>query len=136
MEVYAGFLEHTDHHIGRLIDALGDLGVLENTLVYYIFGDNGASAEGTHNGAFNEMSNFNGMAALETPEFMLSKIDEFGSPVGVQPLLGGLGLGDERAVPVDQAGGVALGRHAQRHDRALAEGHRGARRAAPPVHAT
>ena len=80
MEVYAGFLEHTDHHIGRLIDALGDLGVLENTLVYYIFGDNGASAEGTHNGAFNEMSNFNGMAALETPEFMLSKIDEFGSP--------------------------------------------------------
>ena len=80
MEVYAGFLEHTDHHIGRLVDALGDLGVLENTLVYYIFGDNGASAEGTHNGAFNEMSNFNGMAALETPEFMLSKIDEFGSP--------------------------------------------------------
>jgi arylsulfatase len=80
MEVYAGFLEHTDHHIGRLIDAIEDLGVLENTLVYYIFGDNGASAEGTHNGAFNEMSNFNGMAALETPEFMLSKIDEFGGP--------------------------------------------------------
>jgi arylsulfatase len=79
MEVYAGFLEHTDHHIGRLIDALENLGVLENTLVYYIFGDNGASAEGTHNGAFNEMSNFNGLAALETPEFMLSKIDEFGT---------------------------------------------------------
>ena len=54
--------------------------------------------------------------------------------VGVQPLLGGLGLGDERAVPVDQAGGVALGRHAQRHDRALAQGHRGARGAASPVH--
>jgi arylsulfatase A-like enzyme len=80
MEVYAGFLEHTDHHVGRLVDALENLGVLENTLVYYIFGDNGASAEGTHNGAFNEMSNFNGMAALETPEFMLSKIDEFGGP--------------------------------------------------------
>ena len=80
MEVFAGFLEHTDHHIGRLIDALGDLGVLENTLVYYIFGDNGASAEGTHNGLFNEIAAFNGMAALETPEFLLSKIDEFGSP--------------------------------------------------------
>ena len=80
MEVYAGFLEHTDHHIGRLVDALEDLGVLENTLVYYIFGDNGAAAEGTHQGAFNELSNFNGMAALETPEFMLSKVDEFGSP--------------------------------------------------------
>ena len=48
MEVYAGFLEHTDHHVGRLIDAIEDLGVLENTLVYYIIGDNGASAEGTH----------------------------------------------------------------------------------------
>src|SRR2546430_6368794 len=46
MEVYAGFLEHTDHHIGRLVDALEDLGILEDTLVYYIIGDNGASAEG------------------------------------------------------------------------------------------
>ena len=41
------FLEHTDHHVGRLIDALEDLGVLDDTLVYYIIGDNGASAEGT-----------------------------------------------------------------------------------------
>ena len=57
-----------------------DLGVLENTLIYYIIGDNGASAEGTLNGAFNEMANFNGMAALETPEFMTSKLDELGSP--------------------------------------------------------
>ncbi len=80
MEVYAGFLEHTDHHVGRLIDAIEDLGVLDNTLVYYIVGDNGASAEGTMNGAFNEMANFNGMAALETPEFLLSKMDELGSP--------------------------------------------------------
>ena len=80
MEVYAGFLEHVDHHVGRLIDAIDDLGVLDNTIIYYIVGDNGASAEGTLNGAFNEMANFNGMAALETPEFMLSKMDEFGSP--------------------------------------------------------
>ena len=80
MEVYAGFLEHTDHHVGRVIDAIEDLGILDDTLIYYIIGDNGASAEGTMNGAFNEMANFNGMAALETPEFMQSKIDEFGSP--------------------------------------------------------
>ena len=80
MEVYAGFLEHTDHHVGRVIDAIDGLGVLDDTLVYYIVGDNGASAEGTLNGAFNEMANFNGMAALETPEFMLSKMDEFGTP--------------------------------------------------------
>ena len=80
MEVYAGFLEHIDHHVGRLIDAIEDLGILDDTIVYYIIGDNGASAEGTLNGAFNEMANFNGMAALETPEFLLSKMDEFGSP--------------------------------------------------------
>ena len=80
MEVYAGFLEHTDHHVGRLVDALESLGVLEDTLVYYIVGDNGASAEGTINGTFNEMFVFNGAAALETPEFVASRIDEFGTP--------------------------------------------------------
>jgi len=80
MEVYAGFLEHTDHHVGRLVDALDDLGVLEDTLVYYIIGDNGASAEGTVNGTFNEMFIFNGAAALETPEFVAAHIDELGTP--------------------------------------------------------
>jgi arylsulfatase A-like enzyme len=80
MEVYAGFLEHTDHHVGRLVDALEDLGILEDTLVYYILGDNGASAEGTLNGSFNEMFMFNGAAALETVEFMAARIDKFGTP--------------------------------------------------------
>ncbi len=80
MEVYAGFLEHTDHQIGRLIDALADLGVLDDTLIYYIIGDNGASAEGTINGTFNEMMSLNGAAALETVEFMTSKIEAFGTP--------------------------------------------------------
>jgi arylsulfatase A-like enzyme len=76
MEVYAAFLEHTDYHVGRLLDALAP--VLDDTLVYVIVGDNGASAEGTLQGAFNEMANFNGMADMETPEFMMSKLDEFG----------------------------------------------------------
>src|SRR5207342_2409607 len=80
MEVYAGFLEHTDHHVGRLVDALDNLGVLEDTLVYYIIGDNGASAEGTVHGSFNEMMMLNGAAALETTEFMASRIDLFGTP--------------------------------------------------------
>jgi len=80
MEVYAGFLEHTDHHVGRLVDALQDLGILEDTLVYYIIGDNGASAEGTVNGAFNELCSLNGAAALETPEFMAAHIEQFGGP--------------------------------------------------------
>ena len=80
MEVYAGFLEHTDFHVGRVIDAIEELEILDDTLIYFIIGDNGASAEGTINGAFNEMANFNGMAALETPEFMLSKVHELGTP--------------------------------------------------------
>ena len=80
MEVYAGFLEHTDHHVGRLIDALSELEILENTLVYYIIGDNGASAEGTPNGCFNELAILNGAFGLETTEFMVSRIDDFGTP--------------------------------------------------------
>ncbi|HTI76851.1 MAG TPA: arylsulfatase [Mycobacterium sp.] len=80
MEIYAGFLEQTDHEVGRLIDAIDDLGALDDTLVYYIIGDNGASAEGTPNGCFNEMCTLNGMAGIETTEFLLSKIDEFGTP--------------------------------------------------------
>jgi arylsulfatase len=80
MEVYAGFFEYTDHHIGRLFDALTKLGVFENTLVYYILGDNGASAEGTLNGTYNEMINFNGAAALETPEFLMARLDKLGGP--------------------------------------------------------
>ena len=80
MEVYAGFLEHTDHHVGRLFDSLEDLEILDDTLIFYIFGDNGASAEGTLNGCFNEMATLNGMGGLETPEFLMSKIDDFGGP--------------------------------------------------------
>ncbi len=80
MEVYAGFLEHTDHHLGRLVDALGDLDILDDTLIYYILGDNGASAEGSPNGCFNELVVLNGAFGIETTEFMVSRIDDFGTP--------------------------------------------------------
>ncbi len=80
MEVYAGFLEHTDNHVGRLLDTLEDMQVLEDTLVYYILGDNGASAEGTIHGSYNEVLLFNGAAQLETPEFLIAHVDSLGSP--------------------------------------------------------
>ncbi|MBV1850555.1 arylsulfatase [Catellatospora sp. NEAU-YM18] len=80
MEVYAGFLEHTDHHVGRLVDALAEMGALEDTLIYVIIGDNGASGEGTLQGCFNELIVLNGEAGLETTEFMTSRIDDFGTP--------------------------------------------------------
>jgi arylsulfatase len=80
MEIYAGFLEHTDYHVGRLVDTLDELGVLEDTLVYYIIGDNGASAEGTVNGSFNENIIFNAAPQLETAELMAAHIGDFGTP--------------------------------------------------------
>lgn len=80
MEVYAGFLEYTDHQIGRIVDALEKLQVLDNTLIYYIVGDNGASAEGGLNGCFNEMSYFNGIQDLETENYLSERIDELGGP--------------------------------------------------------
>ena len=133
MEVYAGFLEHTDHHIGRLIDALAGLEILDDTLIYLIIGDNGASAEGTINGTFNEAITLNGASALETVEFMTNRIGEFGGPTGQQPLRRRLGARHEHPVPVDQAGRLPLGRHPQRHDRPLAGRHHRPRRDANPV---
>jgi arylsulfatase len=80
MEVYAGFMEHTDHEVGRLIDALEDLEILDDTLIYYMVGDNGASGEGTPNGCFNELAILNGAYGLETVDFMRSRIGDFGTP--------------------------------------------------------
>ena len=67
MEIYAGFLEHTDHHVGRLVDALEELEVLDDTLVFVIIGDNGASAEGSLQGTSNEYVTLSGFGHLETP---------------------------------------------------------------------
>ena len=80
MEVYAGFMEYTDHHVGRLVEALEKLGALEDTLIYYIIGDNGASAEGGLNGCFNEMSFFNLLQSLETTEYLTERLDKLGGP--------------------------------------------------------
>jgi arylsulfatase len=80
MEIYAGFMEYTDYHVGRLVDSIKRLGILDDTLIYYIIGDNGASAEGTLNGTYNEMINFNGASALETPEFLMAHLDKLGGP--------------------------------------------------------
>ena len=78
METYAGFASHTDHEIGRLVDAIGAMGELDNTLFIYIAGDNGASAEGGPEGSFNELLNLNGVDT--TTDMQLSRIDEWGGP--------------------------------------------------------
>jgi arylsulfatase A-like enzyme len=73
MEIYAGFLEHTDHHVGRLVDGVEDLDILDDTLIYVIIGDNGASAEGSLQGTFNEYVSLSGFAHLETPSSWLRR---------------------------------------------------------------
>src|ERR1700675_3207186 len=78
MEIYAGFGEHTDTEIGRLIQALEQTGQMDNTLIFYIIGDNGTSAEGGMNGVFNEMSYFNGVH--ETVQDILKHYDDLGGP--------------------------------------------------------
>ncbi len=80
MEVFAGFAEFTDHHVGRIFERLEKLEIMDNTLIYYIFGDNGTSGEGGINGCFNEMSYFNGLQGFETPEYLAEKLDELGGP--------------------------------------------------------
>jgi len=78
MEVYAGYAAQTDYEVGRLIAAIEDLGELDNTMIIFIAGDNGASAEGQMNGMFQEMTYFNQYP--ETVPDMLEHYDEWGSP--------------------------------------------------------
>lgn len=78
MEVFAGYGEFTDHCVGELVNVIEKGGQLDNTLVFYVVGDNGASAEGGFNGLFNEMSYFNG--APETVEDILKHYNELGGP--------------------------------------------------------
>jgi arylsulfatase len=77
-EVFAAFAEYTDHEIGRMLEAFKDVGEADNTLVFYIAGDNGTSGEGGANGLFNEYTYFNGVT--ETVAEMLQKIDQWGGP--------------------------------------------------------
>jgi len=77
-EVFAAFLDMTDHSVGRIIDAIEQTGQLDNTLVILIYGDNGTSAEGGRNGLFNEYTYFNGVT--ETVPDMLKVLDRWGGP--------------------------------------------------------
>jgi arylsulfatase len=79
MEVFAGFAEYTDHEVGRLLDALKEMGELDNTLVFYIVGDNGSSAEGSMTGAFNEMVTLSGLT--ENFDDVYKHMDAWGNPL-------------------------------------------------------
>src|SRR5947207_7565545 len=84
MEVYAGFQEHTDHAVGRVVQAIEDMGLADNTLIFYIFGDNGASMEGTETGTFNEITTLNGVPLTSDQQLKAIKayggLDKWGGP--------------------------------------------------------
>ena len=103
------------------MDAIKELGVLDNTLFIYIVGDNGASGEGTPYGVLNEMSVLNGVP--EDPSVVLKHLDELGGPTCLQPLPCGVRLGMRHAFPVDETGGFSLWRHSQCYGDQLAETH-------------
>ena len=73
MEVYAGYSENADHNVGRVLDAIDELGELDNTLVIWIWGDNGASMEGTITGSFNELTMQNGIPLTDEMQLQLAE---------------------------------------------------------------
>ena len=125
-DVYAAYLAYTDHEIGRVIQAVEDMGKLDNTLIIYISGDNGASAEGSPNGTPSEVLQFNG---IELP----GRADEacydvWGTDQTYTHYGGAVGLGVRHALQVDEADPVLLRRHAPGHGDLLAPS-KGRRRA-------
>jgi arylsulfatase len=80
METFAGFGEHVDHNVGRLVNALEDIDQIDNTLFIYIMGDNGSSGEGGLEGTFNELIHMNGIFDEETIQSMLKDADDWGGP--------------------------------------------------------
>ena len=132
MEVYAGYSENADYNVGRVIDAIDELGELDNTLILWIWGDNGASMEGTITGSFNELTMQNGIPLTDEMQLQLSEryggIDEWGAAI-MDPHYGAAwAWAGQHAVPVGQAGRLAPRRDPQPAGRALARPHR--RRAA------
>ena len=139
MEVYAGFQENADWNVGRLLDAVEEMGDLDNTLIFYIWGDNGASLEGTTTGSFNEMTFLNGVDPRPQAAARADREVRRHRAVGRRPHgsahRGRLGLGRQHAVPVGQADGEPPGRDAQPAGRRVARQDRGGRRPALAVHA-
>jgi arylsulfatase A-like enzyme/uncharacterized membrane protein len=76
MEVFAGYSENADWNVGRLLDAIEEMGDLDNTLIFYIWGDNGASMEGTTTGSFNELTFLNGIVLDAKKQLQL--IEQYG----------------------------------------------------------
>lgn len=129
--IYAAYLAYTDHEIGRVIQAVQDAGKLDNTLIIYISGDNGASPEGTLHGLYSEYAVLNGIHP--TVQENMKFYNVWGTDPDLPALRSALGLGLGDALPVDEGSGLTLRRHAQRHGHGLARAHQGPGRHPAPV---
>ena len=138
MEVYSGYSENADYNVGRVIDAIEDLGELDDTLIVWIWGDNGASMEGTITGSFNELTTQNGIPLTQEMQLQLSEqyggLDQWGAADHGSALLGRVGVGRGHAVSVGQAGGFPPWRDPQSNGRAVAGPHQGRRCPAHTIH--
>ena len=127
MEVFAGFSENADWNVGRLLDDIEAMGELDNTLILYIWGDNGASMEGTLTGSFNETTFLNGVVL--DAEHQLALIEEYGGIAGLGGEMSaphfavGLGAREQHPVPVGQADGQPSRRRPQPDGGGLAGAH-------------
>ena len=125
-EIYAAFLAYDDHNIGRVIEAVKKEGLADNTLIIFIEGDNGGSAEGTLQGTANEVGVIGNGADRD---FRLPLLDQGRArrSAPLQPYAGAVVVGVRYAVPVDQTLCEPFRRHPQRHGHELAQAHQGRR---------
>ncbi len=131
-EVFAAYAAYTDNEIGRVIKAVEEMGKLDNTLIIYISGDNGTSAEGTLEGTPNQMTAYNGVLKLPEAELMLH-YENLGIGQNLPAYVSGMVVGFRYPVQMDQAGGVALRRHPPRNGNFVARSHQGYRWHSLPV---
>jgi arylsulfatase len=133
MEVYAATVAQSDHEVGRILDALAGVRAARQHAGHLPHGDNGASAEGTMQGTTSEVS---AQIAPESIEYLVSMIDELGGEKTYNHYPDRLGARDGHSVPMDQAGRVAPGRHAERAGHQLPKGIKAAGNydAVPPCH--
>jgi arylsulfatase A-like enzyme len=133
VEVFAAYAAYSDHEIGRVIQAFQDLGKLDNTLIIYINGDNGTSAEGGPMGTPNEVAFFNGVrdAGRRADEV----VRRLGHRADLQPHVGRLVVGLRHAVRLVQAERLAARRHQPEHGGVVAGAHQGQGRPARAVRA-
>jgi arylsulfatase A-like enzyme len=129
--IYGAYLAYADHEIGRVIQAVEDLGELDNTLIIYIGGDNGASAEGMLNGTPNEFTTFNGVPVPVKDQFLWYPF--WGIGADVPAFRGGLVVDDGYALQVGEAGAVSLRRDGPGRGHVMARPHHGGRRHPPSI---